>query len=349
MIDERAARPLRITGVLMALAALVMYVPLAMYYSGDVASRLYMTDREPLEYALNFSIVPLTVSALCFLGSCILSFTKGGTGRTADILYLDRAGRIALCVFLAMFWALMIIFIMAMIRWDVPISIFIRTVVPCLVLTFIFSGMHLRRAKKLLNAAGVDRKSRPRPGWAFCGVLLAAVFTGGVLLAGCNLVQKNNLTELSDAIFSSGNFSSFEMQSFSGETVTEEVLKGHKITVFNIWGTTCTPCINEMPDLDRLAGKYSDEGLQIIGICMDASYKGKADEAIVEEGKRIIEKTGISYLNLIPSGEIEEGILSNIIATPTTIIVDENGTVLYQSAGASSYDGWEKVFLQYLA
>ena len=41
------------------------------------------------------------------------------------------------------------------------------------------------------------------------------------------------------------------------------------VVVLNLWGTWCTPCLKEIPDLVALAQEFSDRGVVVIGLGMD--------------------------------------------------------------------------------
>ena len=68
-----------------------------------------------------------------------------------------------------------------------------------------------------------------------------------------------------------GNFNSVDVD---GNKVSSEILKGKKVTMVNIWGTFCTPCIKEMPDLEKLNKEYADKGFQVVGIVCDVAVYG---------------------------------------------------------------------------
>ena len=56
-----------------------------------------------------------------------------------------------------------------------------------------------------------------------------------------------------------GQMPSFTAKDLDGNTVTEEIFAEKDLTVVNIWGTFCPPCIAEMPELGEFhAGQCSD-------------------------------------------------------------------------------------------
>jgi thiol-disulfide isomerase/thioredoxin len=54
-----------------------------------------------------------------------------------------------------------------------------------------------------------------------------------------------------------------------GKDVSLERFAGRPILV-NLWATWCTPCVAEMPQLDRIAGAYAKNGLQVLTISQDS-------------------------------------------------------------------------------
>ena len=54
-----------------------------------------------------------------------------------------------------------------------------------------------------------------------------------------------------------------------GKDVTLERFAGKPILI-NLWATWCAPCVAEMPQLDRIAGAYAKDGLQVLTISQDS-------------------------------------------------------------------------------
>lgn len=133
-----------------------------------------------------------------------------------------------------------------------------------------------------------------------------------------------------------------------GNAVDGSLLRGHTLTMVNVWATYCSPCINEMSDLGRLAADMKDSGVQIIGILHD--IRG-ANYSLAEEklnlARQIVEKTNANYPNLIPSGSMCIKVIDQIQFVPTTFFVDENGMLVgafYE--GARDYDAWRAIITE---
>lgn len=141
-------------------------------------------------------------------------------------------------------------------------------------------------------------------------------------------------------------FSDFEAEDFDGNTVDESIFANAELTMINMWGTFCSPCISEMPDLGELSEEWKEKGIQIIGVCIDiADRSGNTVEKGLEEAKSIVEETGAAYMHLAPNPDMMERYVQYVYAVPTTIFVDKDGNQVGQAVmGAKDKAGWEKEF-----
>ena len=189
---------------------------------------------------------------------------------------------------------------------------------------------------------------------------ISAVIICGLILTGINY-YKNVFTSPSEAGADSNGtvvtnektkdteFGNFTVTSINGDEVTSEILKGHKVNLINIWATYCGPCINEMPDLDKIDKAYGDE-VQVIGFCIDiVDRNGNVDSDLLEQAVKIVnDVTKVSYPTFIPSSDMLKGVLSDIFAVPTSYITDENGKVLESFMGSKSEEELKKLLKKYL-
>ena len=82
--------------------------------------------------------------------------------------------------------------------------------------------------------------------WQAGGILVLAA---GVFLVGCGFgVAEQPMAKVA-AQQGQEDFPSFRAVDLQGNEVTKEIFAQKKITVVNIWGTFCPPCIGEMPEL----------------------------------------------------------------------------------------------------
>ncbi len=143
-----------------------------------------------------------------------------------------------------------------------------------------------------------------------------------------------------------GSFESFNAVDMTGKKYNSDIFKGKKLTMINIWATFCTPCIGEMPDIEKLSKKYADKGFQVVGIISDVTNDGDGayNEFLLEDAADVIESTGVTYLNLLPSESLNYIKLDEVYAVPETIFVDENGKVVGESyTGSRSFEQWEAI------
>lgn len=93
------------------------------------------------------------------------------------------------------------------------------------------------------------------------------------------------------------------------------------LTVLNVWDTTCNPCISEMPELAAWAEELPDN-VQLAGLILDVTDRsGRA----YENAKTILEKSGVSFVNLLYNSTWI-ALTNTLIGTPTTFFVDSTGT-----------------------
>lgn len=136
-----------------------------------------------------------------------------------------------------------------------------------------------------------------------------------------------------------GQTVSFETTDLEGNQVrSEDIFKESRITMINLWGTFCGPCISEMPDLEELRRRLEEKDCSIIGVVVDVS--GPEDSKHIRSAEEIIGETGVTYLNLLPWETIDNDLPANAI--PTTYFVDQNGKVIGKAAvGARGADDYE--------
>ncbi len=123
-----------------------------------------------------------------------------------------------------------------------------------------------------------------------------------------------------------------------GNAVSSDIFSQSKLTVINVWATTCNPCLREMPGLGELAAAYDPEEVQIVGIIGDV-LEGE-DQTTAES---LVEETGAAYPHLLLNESIYYALLTDVYATPTTFFLDKDGTVLNTVTGAKEKAVWEEI------
>lgn len=135
-------------------------------------------------------------------------------------------------------------------------------------------------------------------------------------------------------------FSEMETTDFTGNAVDSSVFAENKLTLVNVWNVGCTPCIQEMPVLDRLNEEYSEKGVSIKGLVYE--FQAGLSEASRTEAENIIEKSETKYQQLLVSEKMAESeAIKSIQAFPTTFFVDSKGMIIDKVEGSNDYDGWK--------
>lgn len=141
-------------------------------------------------------------------------------------------------------------------------------------------------------------------------------------------------------------FGDFTVVDLEGDEVTQDIFADKKLTLVNVWATWCSPCIQELPELEELSVKYRDSDFQVIGICADLydPSTGKTDESAFETADYIKGELALTYTNLVPDAVLYERIVAPLTAYPTTFFVDENGILVGDpEIGSTTFAQWEKI------
>lgn len=147
-----------------------------------------------------------------------------------------------------------------------------------------------------------------------------------------------------------GGFDSFTMQDMDGNEYTEDMFRGHKITMMNFWGTFCHPCIGEMPELQEISEAYDSADFQLVGVTCDVITAGEPDPQMLEIAQTIVDATGVKYPILIPSPEMQYGVIdAAIFSLPHTIFFNENGEQVLTVSGARNKDKWIEIIEEVIA
>jgi len=126
----------------------------------------------------------------------------------------------------------------------------------------------------------------------------------------------------------------FTLKDLDGNEIGNEIFGGYDLTMINIWGTFCGPCIDEMPDIQILYEEMQGNGVNVIGVVSD----GLGNES---EARRITEQQGARYTNLIPDQNFIDAFVSRTDVVPVSIFVNSKGErvgeVIVGSRSAQDY------------
>lgn len=123
----------------------------------------------------------------------------------------------------------------------------------------------------------------------------------------------------------------FTLKDIEGNEVTLSDLRG-KAVFLNFWASWCPPCKAEMPDIEQLYQETKDTDLVILTI-------NSGEGATV--AKRFMEENNYTFMVLDDSkGEVSD--LYRVMALPTSLFIDKNGSLIETHYGAMNIDTMRK-------
>lgn len=111
-------------------------------------------------------------------------------------------------------------------------------------------------------------------------------------------------------------FPEFESKSLKGEIIDNSNLIG-KTTVIKTWFINCKPCIEEMPELNKLVERYENENVQFISLALDEK----------EDLEKFLEKREFKY-SVLPN---QKDLIQNVLklnAYPTHMVINKSGEIV---------------------
>jgi len=97
------------------------------------------------------------------------------------------------------------------------------------------------------------------------------------------------------------------------------------------WATTCPTCIEEMPEVVELHHDLADEGLTVVGVAMDYDPR--------EQVEALVERRQLPYDIVLDNGGAIANAFNQVRVTPTTVLIDPDGGVVWQRIGPIDFKG----------
>ena len=116
----------------------------------------------------------------------------------------------------------------------------------------------------------------------------------------------------------------YAARALNGDSVSLALLRG-KPVLLNVWATWCLPCKEEIPYLESLHGTHAAQGLQIVGVSVDA----RGDEEKINEFARDFSMTYPIWRD--PDERVNSRFLA--IGVPSTYLIDRNGILRWKHLG----------------
>ena len=114
----------------------------------------------------------------------------------------------------------------------------------------------------------------------------------------------------------------FALPDGSGKTVSLEDYSG-QVVLINFWASWCGPCREEMPLLNQLSDRYGPLGFTMLGVNVEE------DSSLAD---RFLDGTPVGF-PILYDRENSVSKLYDVIAMPTTVIVDRQGNIRFVHHG----------------
>ena len=101
-----------------------------------------------------------------------------------------------------------------------------------------------------------------------------------------------------------------------------------KATLLVFWGTTCAPCLEELPSLERLAAELGEARLAVLPICVDESDASLVREVARTRAKQLplyLDRTGLARLRY------------DVQTLPCAVLIDREGRLIGRSQGGKDW------------
>jgi peroxiredoxin len=152
---------------------------------------------------------------------------------------------------------------------------------------------------------------------------IAAAIASIALAAGFTLAARHFSTGGAGA--SADAFFARTFNDLEGQP-TEMARWKDRIVVLNFWATWCPPCVEEMPDLQRVHDEYADRGVTVVGLGIDSpsALKRFRDEHLLSLPLFAAGASGSELARALgnPSG-----------ALPYTVLIDRKGRIVQARLG----------------
>lgn len=121
----------------------------------------------------------------------------------------------------------------------------------------------------------------------------------------------------------------FKIKDLEGNKIDFNQYK-NKVVFLNLWATWCGPCRAEMPTIQKLYDRLSDDpNVVFIMLSID---KDKDQPKVV----RYLKDKGYTFDGYMPTGYLTEQL--NVPNIPTTFIISKQGKILTKEVGTTNFN-----------
>ena len=120
----------------------------------------------------------------------------------------------------------------------------------------------------------------------------------------------------------SGPAPNFTLKSLSGKNMKLSELSGN-VVLINFWASWCGPCLQEMPLLNKIHKKYEPLGFTVLGVNVEENSSN---------ARAFLADRGVDFPILLDTAN-KVSKLYDVVAMPTTVVVDRDGNMRFLHKG----------------
>ena len=158
-------------------------------------------------------------------------------------------------------------------------------------------------------------------------VSLIAAFGGALSLSfrhTSNSATPDKTVSASDSRIRGAAVPAFELQDLDGKIIRPQDFKG-KVVLINFWGTTCAPCLTEIPWLVDFQKRYGPKGLAVLAISM----YGEGPDVL----RPFVAEHGMNDFKVAIGSQKTAELFGGVYGFPHTFLVDTHGNFVSTHAG----------------
>ena len=187
----------------------------------------------------------------------------------------------------------------------------------------VYAGIDLDRDGSIRRVVQVDSTGRISQGECFR--LDEPLPIDGKLWEISKISRNGTSLEITEATSVEVLLLNYPCPELQMKTLTEEIFSvpsrgNNSITVLNSWATWCSPCIQELPDLNRLVKKYSSEGVRFLAVAQNTE----------DEISSFLLKREFLYDQAVSDDRLGRLLGDRF---PRHLVVDTKGFVIYDVVG----------------
>jgi len=129
-------------------------------------------------------------------------------------------------------------------------------------------------------------------------------------------------------------------KNINGEQISLQSLRG-KVVLVNFWATSCSTCVQEMPQMVETYNKYKDSGLEFVAVAM--SYDPANYVLNYTQTRQLPFKVALDV-----DGEAAKS-FGDVKLTPTTFLIDKNGNIIKRYVGIPEFPALHQLLESALA